>query len=138
MPQVELTVGAEIPPFIRRSDFDAWNRYAAVNEEFVPIHMDDEAGRLAGFPSAIGMGNLSFAYLLNMLRAWMGEAGVIKKVGVSYRQPSIRKSTIAARGKLARVTTTADGFEIELDLWVDDDQGRVLLNGQAEVFLNRS
>ena len=36
-------VGDEIPTFERFADFPAWNRYAAVNDEFVPIHMDDDA-----------------------------------------------------------------------------------------------
>ena len=38
-------VGEEIPAFVRQTGFDNWNRYAAVNDEFVPIHMDDEAGQ---------------------------------------------------------------------------------------------
>jgi hypothetical protein len=40
-------VGDELPPFVRTTGFDNWNRYAAVNDEFVPIHMDDDAGRAA-------------------------------------------------------------------------------------------
>ena len=48
----DLIEGQEQPRFERRTDFANWNRYAAVNEEFVAIHMDDEAGRAAGLPSA--------------------------------------------------------------------------------------
>ena len=40
-----LGVGDEIPTFTRKTGLDIWNRYAAVNDEFIPIHMDDEAGR---------------------------------------------------------------------------------------------
>ena len=43
-----VAIGQEIPTFEREAGFHAWNRYAAVNEEFVPIHMDDDAGRRAG------------------------------------------------------------------------------------------
>jgi len=131
--QMNLTPGAEIPTFVRKQDFDAWNRYAAVNDEFVPIHMDDGPGREAGFPTAIGMGNLAWAYLHNMLRAWLGDAGEIRKISISYRQPNLRKSTVSTHGKITRVTAGAAGSEVELDLWVDDDAGRVLMNGQATV-----
>ena len=37
------------------------------HEEFVPIHMDDDAGRRAGNPGAFGMGNLQIAYLHALL-----------------------------------------------------------------------
>ncbi len=42
----ELAVGMEIPEFQRATGLHNWNRYAAVNYEFVDIHMDDEAGQL--------------------------------------------------------------------------------------------
>lgn len=130
MPQTDLVPGAEIPSFTRRSDLDAWNRYAAVNDEFVPIHMDDEAGREAGFPTAVAMGNLAFAYLHNLLREWLGETGRIRRISVQYRQPNLRKTTVTAHGRILSVDPSGD---VELELWVDDDTGRVLLNGQATV-----
>ena len=41
-------VGDTLPTLQRTTAFHNWNRYAAVNDEFVPIHMDDEAGKAAG------------------------------------------------------------------------------------------
>ena len=41
----DVEIGQEVPAFSRETDFMNWNRYAAVNEEFVYVHMDDEAGR---------------------------------------------------------------------------------------------
>ena len=132
MPDLDLTVGAEIPPFVRKSDLHAWNRYAAVNDEFVPIHMDDEAGREAGFPSAIGMGNLSFSHLHNALRGWLGDKGRIKSLSTSYRNPNLRKSTVTTHGKIASVTPGSP-TQVEVDLWIDDDGGRLLLEAKAVV-----
>ena len=43
----DIEVGAEMPAWSRKTGFMNWNRYAAVNDEFVPFHMDDEAGRSA-------------------------------------------------------------------------------------------
>jgi hypothetical protein len=39
----DVEIGQEIPAFVRETDFMNWNRYAAVNEEFVYIHMDRSA-----------------------------------------------------------------------------------------------
>jgi len=102
-----VTVGTEVPEYVRTTDLANWNRYAAVNDEFVPIHMDDDAGRAAGFPSAFGMGNLLWAYLHNMLRDWI-EAdfagnGRIVSVDLSFRSPNLRGQTVAARGTVTAV-----------------------------------
>src|SRR3954464_10210602 len=43
----DVPSGGQLPPWSRKSAFMNWNRYAAVNDEFVYIHMDDEAGRAA-------------------------------------------------------------------------------------------
>ena len=82
--------GFEIPTFDRMSGFHAWNRFAAVNEEFVPMHMDDEAGRTAGNASAFGMGNLLLAYVHAALRQWVGDNGRIVSVTIQYRAPNFR------------------------------------------------
>ena len=57
-----------------------WNRYAAVNDEFVYIHMDDDAGRAAlNEQGAFGMGNLRYAYLVNALQDWIGDEATIRE-----------------------------------------------------------
>jgi acyl dehydratase len=135
---MDLIPGADLPPFVRKTGFHHWNRYAAVNEEFVPIHMDDEAGKAAGFPSAIGMGNLPWSYFHNMLRGWMGEGGKIEKISATYHQPNIRESTITAHGKIVSATPLTDGTQVVVDLWVDDENDRKLVSGQATVRVKRS
>ena len=78
MPNPPIAAGDTVPAFTRHTGFETWNRYAAVNDEFVPIHMDDEAGRAAGYPTAFGMGNLQWAYLHDLLRGWIGDDGRIE------------------------------------------------------------
>src|ERR1700753_480031 len=84
-----IQVDDELPTWPRLGDFPAWNRYAAVNYEFVPIHMDDEAGRNAGYPAAFGMGALQLSYLHNLLRDWLGDHGRISRFSVQYRAPNL-------------------------------------------------
>ena len=139
---MDIAAGAELPPFTRRADFAAWNRYAAVNDEFVGIHMDDAAGQAAGFPGAIAMGNLALSYLHNLLRGWIdaqwdgprdGRAR-IAGIAVSYRQPVLRGSTVTAHGRIAAVAEGSDGAgQATIDLWLEDETGRGLLTGTAVV-----
>jgi acyl dehydratase len=135
--QRPLAVGDEIPPFERNVDLANWNRYAAVNDEFVPIHMDDDAGRAAGNEGAFGMGNLGVSYIHNMLRAWLGGRGRIRVVDVEFRRPSPRGALNRARG----VVTAIDGRQgravgVELDVWIEDGDGQVLTKGTATVERN--
>src|ERR1700744_3085096 len=95
--------GDELPPFTRATGFANWNRYAAVNDEFVPIHMDDGAGQAAGYPTAFGMGNLQWAYLHNLVRAWLGARGSIVSLNCQFRAANTRGMRVTARGVVTSV-----------------------------------
>src|SRR5262249_20880050 len=96
----QVAVGDEIPTFERMSSFHHWNRYAAVNHEFVDIHMDDRAGKRAGYPGAFGMGNLQWAYLHCLLRQWAGEEAVISHMSCQFRAPNLNDLRTIARGRV--------------------------------------
>jgi acyl dehydratase len=132
----EVAVGDEIPAFSRRTGFDVWNRYAAVNDEFVPIHMDDDAGRAAGLPGAIGMGNLQWAYLHNAVREWLGESGRILEMSCRFNAMNRRDRVVTAAGRVTEVTPTDDGLRVTLDVWTVDDQGNRLAPGSCTVLID--
>jgi len=114
---------------------DNWNRYAAVNDEFVPIHMDDEAGREAGYPTAFGMGNLQLAYLHNLVRDWLGDDGGIVSLSCQFRAANTRGMTVTARGVVTAVREV-DGRQLaDLEVWTEDGEGRKLAPGTATVEL---
>jgi acyl dehydratase len=131
----EIQVGQEIPPFSRKTGFDVWNRFAAVNYEFVPIHMDDEAGKAAGHPGAIGMGRLQWSYLHNALEQWLGESGRIVRVAAQFRSPNLKGMTLTAKGKVTAVRQENNETLVDLDVWVEADDGKVLAPGTATVAL---
>ncbi len=132
-----VTVGTELPPFVRTTDFHNWNRYAAVNDEFVPIHMDDEAGRAQGFAGAFGMGNLLWSYLHDLLRGWMGDEGRIVSMSCSFRAPNNRGMTVEARGTVVGVRDEAGTTLVDLELAVVDHDApdTVLVPATATVVL---
>jgi acyl dehydratase len=129
-----LSVGDEIPPFERVTGFANWNRFAAVNDEFVPIHMDDGAGREAGYPTAIGMGNLQWAFLHNVLREWMGDDGRIEEIACQFRAPNTKDQAVTARGRIEAIRPDGDRFLVDLTVWTEMD-GVELAPGTATVSL---
>ncbi|MCZ6619376.1 MAG: hypothetical protein O7E57_14735 [Gammaproteobacteria bacterium] len=111
----EIDIGDTLPEWSRTTGFMEWNRYAAINDEFVPFHMDDAAGRQAGNEQgAFGMGNLRYAYIVNALKQWIGDEAEIREVGCQYR-------AINQQGDLLTVTGTV------LDKRVEDGEQRVYL-----------
>src|SRR5215469_17309975 len=103
MNRSQLTVGMEIPPLTRTSGFHNWNRFAAVNDEFVGIHMDDEAGRAAGYAGAFGMGRLQGAYLHILLDEWLEHEHRIVRIAVQFRAPSLKGKTLTAKGRVTGI-----------------------------------
>jgi acyl dehydratase len=132
---MEAEIGQELPEFSRMSGFHAWNRYAAVNEEFVPIHMDDDAGKAAGNPGAFGMGNLQVAYLHALLRQWIGDEGRIVSVDCQMRAPNLRGARTIARGKVTAVRREGGETLVDLDVWTEAEGGPMLAPGRATVAL---
>jgi acyl dehydratase len=125
--------GARLGTFTRSPDLAHWNRFAAVNDEFVPIHMDDQAGREAGYPSAIGMGNLQWSYLHGLLRQWGGDEVRIERVACQFRAPNLRGQTVTATGQVVARRHQDGRLVLDLEVWTEDDQGQRLAPGTATV-----
>lgn len=128
-----LAVGHELPPFARTPGFEEWNRFAAVNCEFVPIHMDDDAARRAGYERAIGMGRLQWSYVHTMLRHWLCGNGRILRVSLEFRRPNLRGEPVTARGRVLAVRTDGNRSLVDLDVWIEDADGQVVAPGTATV-----
>ncbi|WP_328912193.1 MULTISPECIES: MaoC/PaaZ C-terminal domain-containing protein [unclassified Streptomyces] len=135
MSEYDITVGQAIPVFTRTTGFANWNRYAAVNDEFVPIHMDDEAGRAAGYATAFGMGNLQWAYLHNVLREWLPGARIVR-LACQFRSPNTKGMVVTAKGTVTAVRDADGGREVDVEVWTEDQDGNRLAPGTATLLLN--
>lgn len=131
-PGRELTVGTTIGPWTRTTGLDNWNRFAAVNDEFVPIHMDDEAGRAAGMPGAFGPGNLLVSYLHAMVRDWLAAEGTLVSLSAQFRKPNT-KGIVDGGGVVTSVDASDGSTVVELELWLKNAEGDLLAPGSAVV-----
>jgi acyl dehydratase len=133
----EVEIGTELPVFTRVGGLPAWNRFAAVNDEFIDIHMDPARAHAMGYPDVIGMGNLQTAYLHAMLRAWLGPAGHHRILGVScqFRSFSLPGVRTTARGTVTAVRPEGDDLICDLEVWTQDDEGTRIATGTAVVRL---
>lgn len=129
----DLKVGDSIPEFVRETGLDNWNRFAAVQDEFVPIHMDDEAGQAAGYPTAFGMGNLQWSYLHDLLRGVIGDTGRIVSVSCQFRAPNTKGQTVTAKGQVTAVREEGGERFIDLEVWTEEQTGAKLAPGSATI-----
>lgn len=130
----QIAVGTKMPTWSRKTSFAEWNRYAAVNEEFVPFHMDDEAGRRAGNEQgAFGMGNLRYAYIVNALTDWLGEEGRIMEVGCQYRAINQKDDVLTVVGEVTEISDQDNKKLVRLDVNVLNSAGDPTCPGHAVV-----
>ncbi|HJP40660.1 MAG TPA: hypothetical protein QGF35_03020 [Dehalococcoidia bacterium] len=132
----DVNIGDDIPEWSRTTGFMEWNRYAAVNDEFVPFHMEDESGRAAkNEAGAFGMGNLRFAYLNNALRDWIGDEAEIREVGCQYRSINQQGDTLTVRGAVTEKKVEDGENRVKLELNVFNQDGSPTCPAHAIVVL---
>lgn len=132
----DVEEGQEMPAFSQKVGYMELNRFAGANEELVPIHMDaDYAKNVAKLPDVIIMGNLKLAYLANAITAWAGDEGWIEKVSIEYRKMDTVNTTITAKGNVAKKYQQDGKNLVDLDVWVENEQGEVTTPASAVVSL---
>lgn len=122
-------------PFVRETGFEYWNRYAAINDEFIPIHMYDSAGQEAGYPTAFGMGNLTWAYMHLALHDWFGDAARIEKLSTQFRNAVVRGTTITIVGEIVESTPDETGVRYVVKVTAQNQEGASLAPGNATIFV---
>ena len=132
---VSMSPGVETPVFERTTDLPHWNRYAAVNDEFIPIHMDAGAARAAGQPDVFGMGNLRLAYLHNVLHDWLAGAGGIVELSCQFRGLNFKGDRLTAFGRVTGKREEDGARFVDLDIGVVNQDATETTPGSASVLL---
>ncbi len=131
----DVKVGDLVPPFQRTTGLENWNRFAAANDEFMPVHMDPDAARARGQKDTFGMGGLRQSYLQSMLRAWMDEEGAIRRFTCQHRGVNFKNDVLTAKGSV-ETKRVVDGTNlVDLKLWVENQTGEIIDTGAATVAL---
>ena len=131
----DIVDGYEIPAFARTTDLMNWNRWASVNDEFVPMHMDDDAARENGQQAAFGEGPLRYSYLHSTLRDWIGDDGDIVSIRAQYRGINYKNDTLTCTGRVTAKRMENGRNLVDLDIAITNQRGEVVTPGQATVAL---
>ena len=103
-----------------------------MTDEFVPVHMDDDAGRRAGNDAgAFGMGNLRLSYVANMLRGWAGDDAEIRELHVEYRSRHQKGDILTATGTVVAIESAGGEGLVTIAVDVVTQDGRSTAPGTA-------
>jgi acyl dehydratase len=122
-----------LPEYARTTTFANWNRYAAVNDEFIDIHMDPEAARAVGMPDAFGMGNLRIAYLHNLVHEWLGGEGDLVEFRCEFRALNMKGDTLTCHGETTGSREVDGHHLVDLTVGVRNQDGAETTPGAATV-----
>ncbi len=131
----DVEVGEEVPAFERETDFMNWNRYAAVNDEFVYLHMDDSVAAAAGQGEAFGMGNLRWAYVMNALQGWIGDEAEVRDLSMQFRAINKKHDHLTAQAVVTEKKVEDGEHRVYLDVNVVNQDGVQGAPGKAIVVL---
>jgi len=130
----DVEPGQEIPELRKHITPRQLVMWAAASGDFYEIHYDAAYARSIGLPGIVVHGALKHALLGDLLHRWVAPGGRILSFGCSYRELD-RPGDLRCRGRVQRLSRERGEHRVELDIWVEDEQGRVTTPGSAVVML---
>lgn len=133
----EVAVGDTGPEVVvedlERQDFV---KYAGASGDFNPIHYDEPLAKAAGYESVFAQGMLTAGIASHMVTDWFGLANVTG-FGVRFQSQVWPEDTVTVRGEITDVERDDDGTHVEADITVENQEGEVVLTGDASATLPR-
>lgn len=128
----EVSEGDEIGPITRLLSKDEVRAYARACGVYFPRFTDDAGARQEGLPGMITPGNMSMGLLATLIESWAG-AGALTRLGTTFRGLVLPDRTIRLCGAVTQKDD--DARTVELDVWLESDEGERLVIGTASVKL---
>ncbi len=128
----EVEEGDELPTRDLFLAKDQVRAYARVANQWSARFTDDEGARREGLPGMITPGNMSMGLLTGLIEGWAG-AGVLRRLGTTFRGLVLPGRTIRLCGTVTQKDDSAR--TVELDVWLESDEGERLVIGTATVAL---
>ncbi len=130
----EVEVGTELEPFVVASvSAEKMKLMAALLRDPNPIHLDEDAVRSLGMGErVVNQGPANQAYLINMLLAFAGHPGAIRRINVRFLGNVFAGDRVECRGHVTEVDRERGLVSVELEETVD---GAPVMAGSAVVAL---
>jgi len=131
----DVKIGMEIPSLVIETSSRMSAEWAGASGDYDPIHYDREYAKKRRFPDAVVNGRLKVAWLIQLMTNWIGDDGVLKKLGCRHKGVDIIGETVTCKGVV--ITKHVDNAEriIECEIWTENPRGEKTAPGKAVVAL---
>ena len=130
----DVEIGDEIDPVRQNVTPRQLVQYAAVSQDFTPIHYNTAYAQGAGHDDIIIHGALKTALLSQMLADWAGDIGALKKLETSYRGIDLA-GEISCTGSVTNKRVEDGVGLVDVDVHFRNSDGAITTPGKATVAL---
>jgi acyl dehydratase len=128
----DVCEGDELGPVELFLSKDQVRAYARAVDHYFPRFTDDEGARREGLPGMITPGNMSMGLLTTLVDGW-ARPGRLRRLGTTFRGLVLPDHTIRLCGAVTQKDQATRS--VELDVWMESDEGERLVIGTATVAL---
>jgi acyl dehydratase len=130
----KIEVDSEIPSLVKRPTKQQLVMWAGASGDYNPIHYDKDFALSRGLPGVVVHGQLSTAFICQMLSDWYGKKGGLKKLNVSYKGLNLPGDTLTCHGVVKDKSQAGENL-VTLDVWVENPRSEKTVAGTAIVHL---
>jgi acyl dehydratase len=130
---VDVEIGETMKPFKVALTPQRLVMEAGANRDFLPIHIDPEAARRSGAPTAYANTTLIETVLEAAVRLWAGPAARIRMLEFTMSDFTCAGETISTEGRVLAKRTEGGSSLIDLELGLYGDVRGVTVSGRATV-----
>ena len=126
-------IGSQIPPIIKEMTQEVINKWAEVSTDFNPLHVDPDYAKNTRFGTTIAHGQISIAYLNELMTNWLGEGWICggKLMGIRFLKPISPGDTVTAKGGVVGKTVKNGEQLLECEVFIENQSGERVVSGKA-------
>lgn len=131
----DVNVGDEVTPLVKEPTKKQLVVWAGAVGDYTPIHYDKDFALERGLSGVIVHGQLSGAFLGQMLTDWIGEKGELRKLSCSYKGMSYPGEKLTCKGEVTRKYEQNREHFVDCKVWAENPKGEKTVSGRAVVTL---
>lgn len=130
--RADLPIGSPLPSLRKRVTLKQMIVFSMSERSAENMHTDTQAARAIGLTNPIAQGLMSTGYLADLCTNFFEETWFTSGwTSMAFLRPIYANDTLVVRGVVSGRQEEAAGTRIELEVWCEDEEGRLVTAGRA-------
>lgn len=131
----DAELGDEITPLLKEPTREQLAAFTTAWGTTTGRFVSDETAQAEGFTGVILPGNMSMAFLAQLLTEWAGTEGKVKRLEVDFRRSVLPGDKLKCTGIITDTAVENGENRVTLDVYIETQKGERALQGTALVLL---